>query len=48
MRQRRCKWCGRELPRRSWWRAKRYCRRRHQVYYRVKSTVETVLDGVSG
>ncbi|UYQ61764.1 hypothetical protein [Streptomyces peucetius] len=48
MRQRRCKWCHRELPRRRWWRAKRHCGRRHQAYHRVRTAVEAVLDAMGG
>ncbi|MFI2085349.1 hypothetical protein ACH43Y_33895 [Streptomyces rubiginosohelvolus] len=39
-----CKWCGRPVKQRRWWRPKRFCSRWHHVKYRFTSLVAEVVD----
>ncbi|MFE2941381.1 hypothetical protein ACFXKG_20290 [Streptomyces sp. NPDC059255] len=41
-----CKWCGRPLKQRRWWRPNRYCNRWHAVKYRGANLVANVLDSI--
>ncbi|MFD0428918.1 hypothetical protein ACFQ60_17060 [Streptomyces zhihengii] len=41
-----CKWCGRQLKQRRWWRPKRYCNRWHATKYRIVDATVNVLDSL--